>query len=68
MALKSILKFVKNVKFDEKDSDGNTPLALAFLSGHHKFVRTMIDYKAVITGTAIYIDRKKFEYDHIKEL
>ncbi|KAM3134056.1 hypothetical protein pb186bvf_013782, partial [Paramecium bursaria] len=55
------------VELDGQDIDGNTPIALAFLCGHQNFVKTMIDSKAQITGSAIYNDRKKIEQEYIKE-
>ena len=38
----------KDVKLNEVDLDGNTPVALGFLCGHFNFVKTMIDFNAAI--------------------
>lgn len=52
-----------NAVVDDVDKYGNTPLGLAFISGHSNFCTMLIDNKANVNRDAIVIDREKVKQE-----
>jgi ankyrin repeat protein len=51
---------------DEPDKYGNTPLGLAFISGHSNFCTMLIDNNANVSRDAIVVDFQKIRDEEKK--